>query len=421
MSLKGKLNRMKKDIIKQEQMLPPALEKSQKAAEKTQDIPYLEKWEAFGAKPFFLDGQYCFVREMIYPLGHRHGLYTFGEMKQAVANWNTSSLSHPLSSKGHLPSDLFFFDTETTGLGGGAGNTIFLLGHARILRDSVVLKQHFLPSPGAEVALYQSFLSEVDYTTLVTFNGKAFDWPQVKTRHTLIRDAVPRLPAFGHFDLYHASRRIWKQRLESVRLSKVEKEILNIEREKDTPGFLAPMIYFDFLQHGNPEAVFGIMEHNETDILSLITLYTHLSKQILDSETIENDQEQYEMARWLEKLGEKEAARQTYNSVASRHAGEAGKAKLALAALHKKEKNWDGALLLWEEVFREGANSHRIAAGLELAKYFEHRAKDSATALEYSIAAYDLWKQQQRIFKTGKQDELAEFQKRIQRLERKMR
>ena len=28
--------------------------------------------------------------------------------------------------------DLFFFDTETTGLGGGTGNTIFLLGHASV-------------------------------------------------------------------------------------------------------------------------------------------------------------------------------------------------------------------------------------------------------------------------------------------------
>ena len=45
---------------------------------------------------------------------------------------------------------------------------------------------------------------------MVTYNGKAFDWPQVKTRHTLIREHVPKLPPFGHFDLYHAARRMWK-------------------------------------------------------------------------------------------------------------------------------------------------------------------------------------------------------------------
>ena len=38
-------------------------------------------------------------------------------------------------AKGYRPGDLFFFDTETTGLGGGTGNTIFLLGYAYIDGD----------------------------------------------------------------------------------------------------------------------------------------------------------------------------------------------------------------------------------------------------------------------------------------------
>ncbi|MDI5787974.1 hypothetical protein PO124_04370 [Bacillus licheniformis] len=47
------------------------------------------------------------------------------ELHETVRRWNNSAVSHSLSSKGYTPSQLFFFDTETTGLGGGAGNAIF--------------------------------------------------------------------------------------------------------------------------------------------------------------------------------------------------------------------------------------------------------------------------------------------------------
>ncbi len=121
-----------------------------------------------------------------------------------------------------------------------------LLGHARVYDDRVVVKQHLLPKPGHEAALYHSFLSEVDIQSLVTYNGKAFDWPQVKTRHTLIRDRVPKLPDFGHFDLLHGSRRLWKHKFDRVSLGTVEKEELGVVRTEDTPGYLAPMMYFHF-------------------------------------------------------------------------------------------------------------------------------------------------------------------------------
>ena len=204
-------------------------------------------WEQANTKVYYLEDEYCFIREVHYPLSHQHGKYRFQDYIKAVDMWNHNGMKHPLSAYGYQPNDLFFFDTETTGLGGGVGNTIFLLGYAYLEKDEIILRQHFLPEPGLEIPLYYSFLENIDYTTLVTYNGKAFDWPQVKTRHTLIREHVPKLPSFGHFDLYHASRRFWKDQLESVKLVNVEKDILEFERKDDVPGFLAPMIYFDFL------------------------------------------------------------------------------------------------------------------------------------------------------------------------------
>ena len=138
------------------------------------------------------------ISEVKYPLSHQHGHYRFHDFLTAVEIWNKQPVNHPLSAEGHRAEELFFFDTETTGLGGGVGNTIFLLGYASVSGEYLILRQHILPHPGAEVPLYQSFLEKVNYKTLVTYNGKSFDWPQVKTRHTLVREHVPKLP---HLDI----------------------------------------------------------------------------------------------------------------------------------------------------------------------------------------------------------------------------
>ena len=140
-----------------------------------------------GAAPYYFEDSFCLIREVTYQLGDQHGLYSFAELPKIVDAWNESEIQHSLSAKGYKPHELFFFDTETTGLSGGTGNMIFLLGHARVFTDKVVVKQHLLTNPGNEAALYKRFLNEVDVESLVTYNGKSFDLPQVKTRHKLLR------------------------------------------------------------------------------------------------------------------------------------------------------------------------------------------------------------------------------------------
>lgn len=403
MSIKQKLAR-----LKGHKTTPPHQEETA--------IPFLEEWRAWGAEPVYFDGDYCFVREVVYSLDTFHGNYRLGEFHDVHHLWQTTALSHPLSSKGHKASDLFFFDTETTGLGSGTGNTIFLLGHARVYDDRVVVRQHILPHPGAEIALYQSFLSEVDYTTLVTYNGKAFDWPVVQTRHTLIREALPKLPSFGHFDLYHASRRIWKQRLSSVRLACVEKEILGVERKEDIPGFLAPMMYFEFLSTKHPETIGGVLKHNEMDIVSLIVLYIHLSKQILQAEKIAHAPDKFEMARWFDTLGEVTEAKKVYEQVAESNRHEAMQAKWNLSLLYKKEKDYSKATAIWEELFSIGQGRWKIQAAIELAKLYEHRFRDPKRAYHYAEEAYRLQKILGRL--SGQSAE--EMKKRLDRLMRKI-
>ncbi|HZH62633.1 MAG TPA: ribonuclease H-like domain-containing protein [Metabacillus sp.] len=407
MSLKHKLNRLKKHVIREEEEV---------ITKSLTNEPINHQWEEYQASVFSYDGQYCLVREVIYPLDYQHGYYKLSEFKEIVAKWNESELNHPLSSKQHHPSELFFFDTETTGLGGGTGNTIFLLGQAQVLDDCVVVKQHLLPKPGNEVALYQSFLQGINSKTLVTYNGKAFDWPQVKTRHTLIREQVPSLPPFGHFDLFHAARRLWKNDLESVKLSKVESDILGIHRENDIPGFLAPMIYFEFVKQQKPEIITGVLKHNEIDVLSLITLYIHLSTKLLNINSKTTNTEHYEIARWLEYIGDNESALHAYTSFIKKESSQEPKAKFALSLLYKKQKNWKQAVLHWQEILSESKSKEvSCKALIELAKYYEHQEKNFVRALEYTEMISQLLLKSSELNSLIEEDEIKKRKERINR------
>ena len=416
MSLKNKLNRLKPHLSvggSSEKMNTPL-----KTA--NIEVPFKEKWEHANVFPFFLDEDYCLIREVKYPLSHQHGHYCFRDFLTAVDIWNKQPVNHPLSAEGHQAEELFFFDTETTGLGGGVGNTIFLLGYASVSGDSLILRQHILPNPGAEVALYQSFLEKVNYKTLVTYNGKSFDWPQVKTRHTLVRDHVPKLPQFGHFDLFHAAKRLWKHKLERLKLAVVEKEVLGVERVDDIPGFLAPMIYFDFIDSKQPDGMLGILKHNEIDILSLVTLYTHITFQLCGLDTDQTRPESFEVGRWFAALGEKNQAEKVLTQLVNGSDMTSFQAKFSLALQRKKEKDWVKAEKLFSDVADSGNKRLMLEACLELAKIYEHRIKDYKLAIEYCQKAIMLLSQSEQTSIISGHCSLEQLQFRLKRLERKM-
>ncbi|MEC1521446.1 ribonuclease H-like domain-containing protein [Neobacillus niacini] len=382
MSLKNKLNRLKPHISGGASPINNTPPKTARI-----EIPFLSKWESENVTPYYLDQDYCLIREVKYPLSQKHGHYHFHDFLTAVDIWNKQPISHPLSAEGHSAEELFFFDTETTGLGGGTGNTIFLLGYASVVGENLVLRQHILPHPGAEVPLYQSFLENVNYKTLVTYNGKSFDWPQVKTRHTLVRDHVPKLPAFGHFDLFHAAKRLWKHKLERLKLAVVEKEVLGVERQDDIPGYLAPMIYFDFVESKQPDGMLGIIKHNEIDILSLVTLYTHITYQLCGIDNNQTRKESFEVGRWYAALGEKAEAAKVLTKLVEGSDFTSLQAKLALAYQSKKEQNWEISLSLFKEVADVENPKLSVDACIEASKIYEHKIKDYKLALDYCLKA----------------------------------
>lgn len=417
MSIQNKLKRLKKHMVN-----PVSTEafSHQSATEKKNDkiIDHAEYWEKFGATPYFFEDDYCIIRKVEYPLDHMWGRYRFTDVKDAVLRWQDIKATHPLNAKDLDASQLLFFDTETTGLSGGAGNTIFMLGMSQLKEDHVLVNQFFLPGPGSEVALYHYFLNHVkELRNLVTYNGKSFDWPQVKTRHTLIRDYVPSLPEFGHFDLLHGARRLWKDSLPAVKLSVVEKEILGVNRIHDTPGYLAPMLYFQYCNEGDPSLLEGVFQHNEWDVLSLITLYTHMST-LVQGKGIRTERETFEAARWFEALNEQDRAIAFYNEVLATGQSLQYQSKKSLASLYKKQNQIDVSVRIWQELIHE--NNLDEEPAIELSKYYEHAQKDYEKALDFAIQGFTIWKGKKRLVKRKEEQEKQAFAKRIERLEQRI-
>src|SRR5690606_5214719 len=210
-------------------------------------------------------------------------------------------------------------------------------------------------------------------------------------------------------------------KLDSVRLSNVEKEILDIKRIDDVPGYLAPILYFDYVENQVPDGIFGVMRHNEIDILSLLTLYIHLSGIVILNEKNKYTSDKYEVARWLEALGETRKAQELYEQVVDVDSEKELKAKLALAYLSKKENKMEQAVSLFFEVHEKGDTPDAIVASLELAKFYEHKVKDYVTALDFAKSAFSRWKELSHFGnKTKNAKSEADFEKRIARISKKL-
>ncbi|WP_100487981.1 ribonuclease H-like domain-containing protein [Sporolactobacillus pectinivorans] len=420
MSLKQKLQLYKKQLHQAQQIERgnKSEERAIHAADDEREIRRAAK--DLDAEICRFEGQYVLVHTEQLNATTCVGPYTVKELFPVVADWQKKvSRLHPLSAYGLEAEDLLFFDTETTGLSAGAGEMIFLIGLARVTRSGVELKQYFLPGPGHEAAFYNAFLSDSrSLKNLVTFNGKAFDWPRVKTRYQFVRDQVPRLPAFGHFDLLHASRRLWKERLDSVRLQTVEKEILSMGRTDDIPGKMAPFLYFQFLKHPQASQVAGIIEHNREDVLSLIALYIHLSNKVLGN--IDCDPaERYEIARWHQQIGDKRRAVSLFRTVADQNGYYGNLSKIHLAQLYKREGHYTHALTLMQSAISSETEPDD-SLYIEAAKIMEHQFKDYREAIQYTQYAIDCLKDRRDITESRSSEKIRAYLKRLNRLDQKL-
>src|SRR5260370_729825 len=164
---------------------------------------------------------------------------------ELLSRTRDESLSRKTLAALEDPAKWLFLDTETTGLAGGTGTYAFLIGLAWWDAGGLQVEQLFMRDFAEEHSLLQELSQRVaERPVLVTFNGKSFDWPLLENRFTMTRSiAVPKLAA--HLDLLHPARALWKLRLGSVRLVRLEPPRLHPPRpgrppENYLPAALAP-------------------------------------------------------------------------------------------------------------------------------------------------------------------------------------
>lgn len=342
----------------------------------------------------------CYVVERSYPLDHQHGphpLAALGGIERALL----ADLGGDRRLRDLPLERLVFLDTETTGLAGGTGTHVFLIGLGFFATDPFgdqcfVVRQYFLRQLREERALLHGLGTALaDGGALVTFNGKSFDWPLLATRFTLHRHPLAT-QSWPHLDLLHPARRVWKHRLASCALGNLEREVLGVHRVGDIPGALIPDLYFRYLRDGDARPLLPVLAHNQSDIVSLLGLLIHLATVLADTGTIAlPGADHYGLAALHAAHGRHDASIAAYRaaladptmSAALRRA-----AKVTLAGALKRDRRWDEASVLWRDLMR--AEARRKApdpwAYVELAKYQEHVARDYPAAIATVEAALGL-------------------------------
>ncbi len=290
-----------------------------------------------------------------------------------------------------------FLDTETTGLAGGTGTYAFLVGMAQVVDGRIELEQFFMRDFREESSMLADVAARLaGYSLLITFNGKAFDWPLLETRFRMQRMRLEEAPAL-HLDLLRPSRHLWRAQLGSASLADLERGVLGIRRVGDVPGERIPRLYFDYLRSGSAEPMVEVFRHNENDLLALVRLTAKMLGLLApmqsglagDSERKPSPLESYGLSRLFHLAGWREAAREHYEKAVAAELPREFKcaAQRALAGLYKRERNYDRANRLWEELLQ--ADEDFLHAAEELAIFYEHRARDcdkAATIVRQAIS-----------------------------------
>ncbi len=285
------------------------------------------------------------------------------------------------------PGGALYVDTETTGLHGGTGTLAFLVGLAfwdtSAAASTLVVEQLLLRSPGEEGPMLLRIAARMrEASMLVSFNGKAFDMPLLRTRFAMARMEAPR--EAPHLDLVHVARRIHKARGGSCKLKAIEDRVLGFVRENDVPSSEVSAYYLHFLRTGDTRALLGVVDHNAWDVVtmaSLVGVYGEPSESFLLTPA-----DLVGVGKTLFRAGEREQGIEVVDRAVSGGAGDPG--LFARAEMAKRTGDRGRALRDFEAMAGRAPDddgeppmqASRIR--LELAKLYEHHARDPAQALD---------------------------------------
>ena len=355
----------------------------------------------------------CFVSSARYPLDHVHAGVAISDLL-GHGGHTFATLTGDARLAALDPARAVLLDIETTGLAGGTGTYVFLVGLGYFAEGAFHLEQFFLRDPSQERAFLRVLGASLGrFDAVITFNGKCFDWPLVENRHHMMR--VPLRPTAPlHVDLLFPARRLFKRRIGSCSLDALEQSVLGLgEREGDVPGWLIPTLYFDYLRCRDARPLARIFMHNRRDLLSMLALGVRLASHVADPLGSAPDEasDLLGLGRLFEDRGAPDTAIQCYERALQLCVDTVDRAEALarLAGAYKRLREAERAVELWESLIAEGAVS--IYPYVELAKYLEHRERAFDRALELTRRAMGL---------CGGARDHADLGKRLARLERKL-
>lgn len=357
LSLKEKLNRLI-NLTREEK------------AQKPQAVPF---------KPLKREPLQFF--ENPYPLKTRYGKIVLSRGLE-IDGEILSCLSKDDAFKSLDLSSALFIDLETTGLSGGTGVVPFLVGLGYYRDDKFWVTQFFLGDLAEEERMIQEldeFFSQMNFQSVVSFNGKGFDIPILETRFILYRQPFD-LSSLPHLDFLYSARSLWGHKYESCRLFHLSHEIVEADRSEDIPSAEIPWRYFQFLKTGNFEMMEPVLYHNQEDILSLLGVV--IMGSLIFSEGKEEEladaMDLYGAGKVMEKIGDVEKSIHFYKRALD---GELSDeitllAKRKISHYFKKKDEWKKALSFWKDIASSQTVSMTQLYSLrELSMYFEHKKK----------------------------------------------
>jgi uncharacterized protein YprB with RNaseH-like and TPR domain len=358
------------------------------------------------------------VVEKLYPYGFIHGDVLFSDdIKFSEINRMSKLRNSDFNLK-----NIVFLDTETTGLAGGTGTFAFLIGIAQFTKQGFCLTQFILEDPSDESSLLLA-LDEYSKNTqaIVSFNGKSFDIPLLRTRYIMNKMSFP-FTEKEHIDLLQMSRKIWRQRLASCSLKDLEKDILHLPRTEDeVPGWMIPQIYFDYLRSGDPALIRNVIYHNAMDIMSLAALFIAIGRMFdtLIQNTGMNSLDLFSIGQMYESNGDTSKAIEIYEFCVKNNLLDqeiAINLKKRLGKIYKSQLQWENSIEYWSS----NASSGNIDACIELAKYFEHQVKDIKKAIFWTSCAeeYNFLSKKPRHYRNQIMKELLHRRNRLERKEK---
>lgn len=154
--------------------------------------------------------------------------------------------------------------------------------------------------------------------------------------------------------------------------------------EEELPGYLAPIIYQEYLKTGETQDIVGVFYHNEMDVISLAALLRIINEVSLKDDKLFSAYEtlHYSLGRQFDRNRDYSKAIDCYSKALEQpKLPDAIRLTcyLCLANIYKKTDQIEKALAFWGHASEFGS----IESLIELAKIFEHKLNNYELALDY--------------------------------------